>query len=273
MKRIGYLLTAVISVSLLSTVPVPADESGFVAGITEGPDPIPHVLWGPIDGFFPGLDLGPGRSDGRPDITKDPQGNPVITWAYRQGIAQNVALLRWGGSAWLPVEFVTSGITVRLEPRIYATSSQYFHVVWWVAGATDRVYHTQGRSGSFAYARIVAENARRPSVLQAGLNVYVVYERAAGSGTQEIVVAIRSLAGSYVANPIFLVDRAGPLDIVIHEDTGRIWMDWKTSDAEMAFSTLVNGMWLAPVTVPWDDSSWAGSEATRARIREIVLGP
>jgi len=273
-KRNGYLLAAVISVALFSYVPTSADDDcALVAGITEGPDPIPHVVWAPIDTFFPSIDLGPGRSDGRPDITEDPHGNPVITWARRQGIAQNIALLRWDGSDWFPVEFVTSGITERKDPRSHAKSSEYFHVVWWVAGATDRVYHTAGRPGAFGSARIVAENARRPSVIQSGMSVYVVYERATVPGSQEIVVATRSPAGSYLETPLFAVQRLGPLDIVIHEVRGRIWMDWKSSDNQMSYTTLVDGVWRAPEVVSWNDPSWAGSEATRVKIRDIVLAP
>jgi hypothetical protein len=273
-KRNGYLLAAVISVALFSYVPTSADDDcALVAGITEGPDPIPHVVWAPIDTFFPSIDLGPGRSDGRPDITEDSEGNPVITWIRRQGIARNVALLRWDGSAWLPVEFVTSGITERKDPRSQSKSADYFHVVWWVSGAIDRVYHTQGRPGAFGPARIVAEDARRPSVLQVGMSVYVAYERTTFSGTQEVVVAVRSPGDAYLATPLFAVQRVGPLDIVIHEDGGRIWMDWKSSDTQMSYSTLADGVWSAPEFVSWNDPSWAGSEATRAKIREIVLAP
>lgn len=281
MKRSGYRLTSWVLVALLSATvgPTPAERAEtenhqkvLIAGITEGPDPIPQIIWVPLDHVYPPIDLPQGRCDGRPDVTKGPAGHPVVTWAYKLRSDSDVALLRWDGSAWAPVEFVVATSANEIDPRAFTSLSGQIHVVFWVPGSPERVYYAQGRPGAFGNPRTVASGARRPSVTQWGGSVLVAFERDLGPGRQQIAVASASLGGSFVETPLFEVERSEPLDVVLHQEGGQLWMDWKSAAAEMAYSKNAKGLWSEPVAVPWNDPTWAGSEDVRKTIRDLVLG-
>ncbi len=276
MKTIGWVLVALLSATAGPTHAQRADPDGhskvLVAGITEGPDPIPQIFWGGVDRIYPPMDLPPDRSDGRPDVTRDPAGHPVVAWAYKLRGDHDVALLRWSGSAWLPVELVARTAADEIDPRAFASPSGQIHVVWWVPGSPERVDYAQGRPGSFGNPRTVAAGARRPSVTQWGPTVLVAFERDLGPGRQQIAVASAGVGGSFVEAPVLEVQRGEPLDVVLHQEAGQLWMDWKSSAAEMAYSKYSRGRWSEPVAVPWSNPTWAGSEDVRKAIRDLVLG-
>jgi hypothetical protein len=256
-----------------AALPLFGGPTVVVVGITEGPDPIPRVIWGPADRVYPAPSLAPGRSDGRPDISFDPAGRPVVAWSYRSSAGEDVALLRWSGTAWGPVQLVTSGAAVERDPRAFAGPGDVAHVVWWVQDTPDRVFYLQSGGGGFGSVQLAATDARRPSVALAGTEVLLAYERTISAARQQIVLATRGPLGGFRTTPLFEVAHAGPVDVVLHFEDGRLWMDWKASPTAMAWSEYGGTTWSAPATLPWDDPSWSGTEDVRQEIREIVLAP
>jgi hypothetical protein len=283
MTDTGRILKSWLAVLIVFAMVVPAiaaepaenesDDGVLVAGITEGPDPIPQVIWADADSLYPSMDIPSGRSDGRPDVTEDRDGNPVVTWAYRNGADHDVALLVWGGRSWNPIEFVTSGSANEIDPRTFVDSAGQFDVVWWVPGAVDTVFHVRGTPASFGHPRAVAVGGRRPSVASFGGTTLLAYERDAKAGTQEIVLVSEGTGGAYVSRPLFVVEHAGPLDVALHHGDGRLWMDWRASGTSMAYSTSTNGSWSTPTAVPLADPTWSGTQQTRTLIRQLVLSP
>lgn len=275
MSRVAKLLVvmATLAVTLWAAQALLAASTDYVlvAGITEGPDPIPRVIWVPVDRLYPGMQLEPDRSDGRPDVSLDPAGRAVVAWAYRSAAGHEVAVLRWDRTSWGPVRFVTSSPAVELDPRAFVAPGDSLHVVWWVEGPTDRVYYLQPQGGGPGFPQMVASDARRPSVVVAGGEVLLAYERDAAPGRREIVLASRGVLGTFRATPLFEVPYGGALDVVLHYEKGRTWLDWKSGSGVMAYSERVGTSWTAPVTLPWSDPSWAGSEDVRRQIRQIVL--
>jgi hypothetical protein len=99
----------------------------------------------------------------------------------------------------------------------------------------------------------------------------VAYERDSSPGHQEIVLATRGIIGAFSHETLFEIERTDPLDVVLHVEDGLLWMDWKASANEMAYSKKIGGVWTQPTAVPWEDQSWAGAEAARRLIRGLVL--
>ena len=272
-KRYKLLTIAtLLSASVTGFLLAESGPSSLVVGITEGPDPIPRVIWEPNGRIYPGAILGEGRSDGRPDVSLDPAGNPVVAWSYKDGEDTDVALLRWLGEGWSPVDFVTSGSAVELDPRAFVSFGGIQHVVWWLDSPSERVFYVQGQPPrGFGYPELVGREGRRPSVAVLGAAVLVAYERSSAGGSQEIVLASRDALGGFTVQTLFEVEREEPLDVVLHAAGDQLWMDWKSSESEMAFSERVDGVWSTPILVPWADTSWAGSEELRSAIRKLVL--
>lgn len=250
-----------------------ADEAQhvLVVGITEGPDPIPQIVYAESGNVWPPIALDPRRNDGRPHVAKDGS-SPIVVWAYKLSSDHDVALLRWVGGAWAPLEIVAGGPQNEIDPRAFVSSSGLYHVVWWVPGGTPSVQYAQGRPATFGYRQTVASAARRPSVVQWLSSVLIAFERDAAGG-QQIVLATRGAVGAFTQTPLFLVARTEPLDVVIHTEGAKLWMDWKASNTEMAYSTASGTSWSQPQTVPWHDPSWAGTEEVRKTIRQLVLTP
>jgi len=56
--------------------------------------------------------------------------------------------------------------------------------------------------------------------------------------------------------------------------THTLWVDWKHSETEYAYSEQVDGEWMPPVFLPWTDDSWVRAEEARKAIRTIIeTGP
>ena len=250
------------------------DDGNIVMGITEGPDPIPHLPW---DGDSSGTDvLNAGsdlRNDGRPDIFFDPSdGNLVVAWAYNTGADHDIAFSVWNGTAW-ETEFLTSSTTDELDPRAYVDGGTYY-VTWWEP-ELERVLLTS-RS---AQARLwlqpveVAVDARRPSVALYGEDVMVTFERSSAGGGQEIVLArASSLFGPYSFEVLATIESTEPLDVLLHVSGVHAWIDWKHSSDKFGYIELINGTWSEPTIIPWVDASWLGVQSVRLLVRRAALG-
>lgn len=286
MKRETRWLTFFVLVTLLVSVHggVPRAEVsatdgtiGFIVlGITEGPDPVLASLWGSVrpeaeETLNAG---GDSRIDGRPDIHLDLQNNQTtVVWSYNVGSDYDVAFSTWDGENWLVKEYLTTSLQDDLDPRLSIDAEGTFWVVWWEQATTPRIYLTSRAQDEpdWAPRELIADDGMKPSVLMAQGLRFVAFERLIPTGGKDIVIQMSNQEGDKTLSVAAHTDRSAPLDVVLHDSHGRIWMEWKHSSNQMAYSEFVGGNWVAPETTPWDDEGWVADESARRRIRVEVV--
>ncbi len=264
----------------VSANPSATGVSLLILGIIEGPDPIPQVLWEPVRDVDPKLFLnadGAGRGDGRPDAAIDPvTGWPHVVWAWNNGADHDIAYSHWTGSGWLETEFLTSGTSDEIDPRIFV-DEETIYVVWWEDGSNKVWLVTRPWDGEWEMSELVSQSLQtgmRPSVVSWGGTILVAAEDDDGHGGKEILVATRQGQGEYVTVTVGSVSEENDrLDVVLHAEQGKLWMDWRHSSEKFAYSEFISDAWGDTVTVPWTDDSWLKLEEVRLCIRSLVFTP
>jgi hypothetical protein len=259
----------------VSADPTPIEVCVLVLGIIEGPDPIPQGIWEPVRDVDPVLFLNPegaGRGDGRPDIAMDPVTRwPHVVWAYNNGDDYDIAYSRWDGDGWLETEFLTSNAANEIDPRIHVDSDAVY-VVWWEEGARSVWFVKQRRLSGWEVPEQVNEHpGMRPSVATWGGTVLVTAESEDGQGGRGIVLSRRLGQGDFDAEIVGATSEDLALDVVLHVERDQLWMDWKRSGTEFAYSEFAGDAWTPAATLPWTDHSWIAVEQLRLRIRNLVL--
>lgn len=259
----------------VSADPTATEVCVLVLGIIEGPDPIPQGIWEPVRDVDPVLFLNPdgaGRRDGRPDIAMDPvTGWPHVVWAYNNGFDHDIAYSRWDGDGWLATEFLTSTAADDVDPRIHVDGDAIY-VVWWEENAQSVWLVKRLRLSSWEVPeRVNEEPGMRPSVATWGGTVLVVAEAESGQGGRDIVLSTRVGQGEFESEIVGGTPEDLALDVVLHVERGRLWMDWKRAGTEFAYSEFAGETWTPTATVPWTDHSWIAVEEARQRIRNLVL--
>ncbi len=262
----------------VSADPSPAGVRMMILGIIEGPDPIPQVLWGPVREVDPDLFLNPAgaaRGDGRPDVAIDPVTEwPHVVWAWNNGSDHDIAYSRWTADGWSETEFLTSGMSNELDPRIFV-DDETIYVVWWEE-VTNKVWLvTRPRDGEWDISELVSQSLQtgmRPSVVPWGGTVLIAAEDDDGQGGKLILIATRQAQGVYATETLGSA-QGGPLDVVLHTGQGKLWIDWRHSGEEFAYSEFNDDSWGTTVTVPWTDDSWLRLEEIRLCIRSLVFAP
>jgi hypothetical protein len=248
----------------------------IMAGITEGPDPIPQY-WLPVrEHVDPVLLLNPdGASDGRPHFAYDPTtGAPHVVWAHDvAGVDFDVAYSTWGGTQWTPPQFLTSRADDELDPRIHAADGALY-VVWWVPGP-DRVFLSQRARGELDWSipeqvGLTGNAGRRPAVVEYQDTVLVAAERSTGGGSKDVLVSTEGQTG-FTTEVVATAPQSAPLNVMLHLQDGRLWMDWRHSDAAYAYSEFDGDDWKPAVIVPWAVNDWIDYEEIRLIIRNLVL--
>ena len=263
----------------VSADPSPTGVRMIILGIIEGPDPIPQVLWEPVRDVDPELYLNPegaARGDGRPDVAMDPQTAwPHVVWAWNNGTDHDIAYSRWTADGWSETEFLTSGTSNEIDPRVFV-DQETIYVVWWEDQSNKVWLVTRLRAGEWEISELVShtlQTGRRPSVISWGGTVLVAAENDDGQGGTEILVATRQAQGAYATETVGSVSQSDALDVVLHAGHGKLWMDWRHSGEEFAYLEFDDAAWGTPVTVPWIDDSWIKLEEVRLCIRNFVLAP
>lgn len=281
-ERLGWIVTGIglaLAVAAVCRAEVAMEgmtSSVIILGIIEGPDPIPQVLWQPVREVDPALVLneeGADRGDGRPDIAYHPvTGLPIVVWAYNNGTDHDIALAEWLGSAWSPVEFLTTSIEDERHPRVFVEPDGTVQVVWWVSG-NGRVLRVERETTRWSSPEtVVPGGAARPSVVAWKGALGVAYERpAAGGSGREVVLAWRSAPGSWTSELLAATPREDGLDPVLHVEANTLWIDWKHAADALAWSRREGSVWSALGMVPWDASTWVGEDAARELARGAAL--
>ena len=295
MRRIHHTLVVCLLVALLSAgaqglrAEVSAyEEEGvtyvlLLAEITEGPDPIPSAIWGPVRDVDPVFFLntsGAGRGDGPPDIARHPDtGMPHVVWAYStdgEGDEHDIAYSRWTGQRWTGTQFLTTDAELdERDPRIFIDETGIY-VVWWES-ENHTLWLTSLLSGSSGWdppeeILTPVDFASRPSVAHGGGPVLIAYENQGAQGAQ-ILLATRQGPASYSSEIVVVTAESAQLNVLLHAEGGKLWMDWRASSSEYAYSEFVQGSWTSATAVPWADNSWIRQEEIRRIIRGLVLAP
>jgi hypothetical protein len=247
----------------------------IVLGIIEGPDPIPQVIWAPVRDIDPALYLNPdgaGRGDGRPDIFINPvTGWPCVVWAYNNGSDFDIAYSQWNGSAWRQTEFITASVADELDPRIFIDDDAIY-VVWWEpTSSAIRLIKREHLGDWQPLESIGGLVGQRPSVVTWGGTVLVASEQDDGMGGTEIVLSTRIAEDVYDSEVIGSVPDDSPLEVILHAEQGKLWMDWRNSSTDYAYSEYSGSSWKPAVTVPWTDDTWVQLEEVRLCIRNKVM--
>jgi hypothetical protein len=287
---VGCLLVALLGFGVLAEN---GGESGndpkdkCPLGIIEGPDPIGFAdcfsdakvsVSGKVKtGSKTGADVPPSSSrsvHGRPDFGRNAQsGQPFMVWADRNANEHDIAFSAWVDSGWGRVEYLTSSFADEHDPRAFAAADGSVYVSWWTDGVTPQV-HVSRRdpdTGSWTHGRQVAANASLPTIAVVDGRVWVAFERESELGLRHVVVASESPSGEFVERIVAASDRKQSLDVELHLDEGRLWLDWKQSGREFGFAEWLDGRWSGVTTEPWVDHSWAGEQQSRRRIRDGLL--
>jgi hypothetical protein len=200
---------------------------------------------------------------------------PVVVWAFNRGTDFDVAVSTWTGSMWEPVKFLSSTLNDELDPRVFAAPDGAIHVVWWQPGAPDRLGLSTREADAELWSapQLIGSDGQRPSVGACEDSVLVAFERRRVSGGADVVVQERPTGQTPTEETVTTVAGTLPLDIMLHVDNGRIWVEWKNGSALFGYSELVDGQWTAPETVPWPDPSWVGEEDARKRVRSRIFNP
>ena len=287
---VGCLLVALVAFGALASNGGESendttDQCPF--GIIEGPDPI-----GLFDCFGNPKETSASRdktvskeesilppglarsAHGRPDFGSNAQsGQPFMVWADRNAREHDIAFTSWIDSGWGGVEYVTSSLADERDPRAFAAGDGSIYVSWWTDDVVPRIYFSR-RDPSYdgwTDGRQVAGDASRPSIVVVDGGVWVAFERDSKSGLRQVVVASELPNGKFAERIVASSDHRQSLDVELHMDAGRLWLDWKQSGQEFGFAEWNDGSWSGVATEPWVDRSWAGEQQTRRRIRDLLL--
>jgi hypothetical protein len=198
-----------------------------------------------------------------------------VVWAYNAGTDFDISFSEWTGTEWSAFEFLTSGTTDDLDPRLFVEDDGTIHVVWWEDGATDSVYLLSRDPGGVwdATPTLVTSDGRRPAVAIWGGILRVAYERGSEEPgmNQDIVVARQELDESFTTEIVARTERTDRLDTILHVENGRLWVDWKHADGSINYSEAGGEGWSEPISETWSDTSWLGVEDVRRTIRRNLL--
>jgi hypothetical protein len=282
---IGVLLVAMfLSGSFILHAESAGNSSEFnffilILGIIEDPDPIPTITYEQMrDGSHrPLMDAGGGqRNDGRPDEAFDPEtGWPVVAWASSSGSDYDIAFAGWTGENWSEIDLLASTPRDELDPRAYIDSFRKTYIIWWTAGSPNKVFLTSRAGGAIDWKDQVevASNARRPSVVTHDDRIVVAFERDLAGGGQEVIVAFLAEDGGIATERLATTTRSDRLDAVVHSSGEILWVDWKNSETEFAYSIRGEAGWSDPAVLTWTDRSRTGEEIMRRLIKVEVLSP
>ena len=278
---LSFLASTRVFAEVLAT---PRDEiaAGILVGVIgEGPDPIPGIVW---QVFRPLSDTrvlnpsGESRGDGVPEFSTLLSGSPVAVWAYQNGTEHDIALAEWSGSAWAPTFFLTTDAADDLDPAIVTEPNGTIHVVWWQPGASDRILLSTRQAGQTIWSQPTelptgGRSARRPSAAFASGGLRIAYERACADITcaQEVVVAARDFEGNFTQEVIAQTSRTDRLDVQIHAESSKLWVEWKNEPDRLAHSRLDAAGWSVVGSTVLTSPSWLGVLDTRRTVRRLLL--
>ena len=204
----------------------------------------------------------------------DPAG-PHVVWAYNSGPDYDIAYSRWDGSGWTEVEYLSATAVEELDPRIHIDAS-HVHVVWWEPPSGAIRLIRRPLSGDWEMPENVSGHVgMRPTVITWGGSVLVASETIGDLGSKDLLVPVQLDPSNFSTETVGTVSQDEPLNIVLHSTgDGHLWMDWRHSSTQFAYSVFGGASWGPPQTISWTSESWLDFEQARLLIRsELLSGP
>jgi hypothetical protein len=251
------------------------EAGGGKPQITEGPDPIPHAASESDSDCDDSGAENTGHDDGSPDLFVDPTtGETIAVWAFDAVTDHDIVVGEWDGDDCRPsLEFLTSSLVDEIDPRVFVDRDGTAYVVWWESGLPERVLLSYRLAGSryWEFPVEIANGGRRPAVMVHGGRLHVAYERDAPNG-QEIVLAFPGDSG-HDLEVVATTTRSEALEVVMHSEVGRLWVEWKHSDSELAYSLRLGSGWTTPTIVPRTDLSSVREQSAPLQVHRESLSP
>jgi hypothetical protein len=194
-----------------------------------------------------------------------------VVWAYNNGTDFDVAYSRWNGVGWTPTEILASSVLDEVDPSIHVAGGS-LRVVWWVEQTRAVWLLSQTRSGAWGVPeRVNGLSGMRPSAVTWEGAVLVASEADDGQGGRQILLSTRLGQDLFDTESLASTPEDRPLDIELHVEQGKLWMDWKHSSSEFAYSEFDDGEWDPTSTLPWAEHSWVAVEEMRLAVRNLVV--
>jgi hypothetical protein len=161
------------------------------------------------------------------------------------------------------------------RPRILIEPAGDTWVTWWREGGSDVVLARKRSlaTGSWSVERVVslaAEGGRNPAIAHDGSRAWIAYEFGA-VGERSIAVGIINDDPDPIGQRavVATTDRDAALDLLVHAETGRLWLTWIDGDVEVGWS------WYEAETETWSLPAYENYaaddvESARQRIRDAV---
>ncbi len=247
---------------------------------TEG-SPYPWSRFRPGPGHHVLNEHGDDQGDGLPSIAIDADGNPVVTWADAlEDGTHRIVVARWDGNDWSDPEPVTDGTMDTSDPAVDVSPSGLLAVAWWEpeTGTLAWVRRKQP-GGTWEEPESVGSGAgtrRFPAVAATGNDVFVAFSLETPAGTFEVRVARRTEGWDERTIDTGLTESRwrgrGDVAVEIHEQGGRVWIDWLRSADELATSRLdpSTGEWSPAESIPCEPSA-DGWRRARFEARQRAL--
>ena len=117
----------------------------------------------------------------------------------------------------------------------------------------------------------VASQAQRPSIINWGDRLMVVFERPTSTGVD--IVLHQNFGGSgYHEQVVAKVGPGSHPDPMIHRVGSTIWLDWRAAPGQYEWARMAAGRFSVAGSLTWADRSWQGDQEARSQIRNQVLG-
>jgi hypothetical protein len=150
-------------------------------------------------------------------------------------------------------------------------------IVWWRAGAAGQVLYRKRDPGTgnwTAEATLSApgEDSADPEIVHDGAATWVAYRIVGGSGTSIVVNGGSDSPEPFPGRTILATTTyAGDIELLMHDESGHLWLTWIDSDAEVAWQDYDygTGLWSSTAYEPYANET---VEDARGRIRTSVLG-
>jgi hypothetical protein len=163
-----------------------------------------------------------------------------------------------------------------LAPRVAIASNGNTWVTWWRDAATDQVLIRKRTYSPRAWSTETlvsdpGESSRNPEVVHDGSEAFVAYEFSASVGTSIAVSRIKEDPEPFGRSVLATTSFTGDVDVLIHTDSGHLWVTWVDSATYVGWSEYAygTGSWGSALYESYAADSIA---AARDRIRAEVLG-
>lgn len=229
----------------------------IINGITEDPEPIWGYAWRQYNFqtsqhavLNPG---GEANLDGYPSILRNPTSSlPIVAWARNSAQGYDVVVTHYDDDEWKTPYVVADTPDDELDPHLVLDPSNGdVHLFWWVDDGAPKIMHSVAPADLSSWSTPAqvsqsAEEACRPHGVFHDGELYVAYEvhDYGFEQTPRQIVLSRREGSTFVPEVVAITHNGDEVRPEVHSHSGRIWVDWIDSDAEMGWTRKdLQGQW------------------------------